>query len=75
MPANLENPTVATGQEKVSFSSNPKKSNAKACLNCCTIALISHASKVLLNILQARLQNVNCELPEVQAGFRKGRGT
>ena len=75
MPANLENPTVATGQEKVSFRSNPKKSNAKACLNCCTIALISHASKVLLNILQARLQNVNCELPEVQAGFRKGRGT
>ena len=53
----------------------PKKGNAKACLNCCTIALISHASKVLLKILQARLQNVNCELPEVQAGFRKGRGT
>ena len=75
MPANLENPTVATGQEKVSFHSNPKKGNAKARLNCCTIALISHASKVLLKILQARLQNVNCELPEVQAGFRKGRGT
>ena len=53
----------------------PKKGNAKACLNCCTIALISHASKVLLKILQARLQNVNCELPDVQAGFRKGRGT
>ena len=53
----------------------PKKGNAKECLNYCTIALISHASKVILNILQARLQQyVNCELPDVQAGFRKDRG-
>ena len=54
----------------------PKKSNAKECSNYCTIALMSHASKVILKILQARLQQyVNCELPDVQAGFRKGRGT
>ena len=54
----------------------PKKGNAKECSNCCTIALISHASKVMLKILQARLQQyVNRELPDVQAGFRKGRGT
>ena len=54
----------------------PKKGNAKECSNCRTIALISHASKVMLKILQARLQQyVNCELPDVQAGFRKGRGT
>ena len=54
----------------------PKKGNAKECLSYCTIALISHASKVILKILQARLQlYVNCELPDVQAGFRKGRGT
>ena len=54
----------------------PKKGNAKECLNYCTIALISHASKVMLKILQARLQQyVNRELPDVQAGFRKGRGT
>ena len=54
----------------------PKKGNAKECLNYHTIALISHASKVMLKILQARLQQyVNCELPDVQAGFRKGRGT
>ena len=53
-----------------------KKGNPKECLNYHTIALISHASKVMLKILQARLQqNVNCELPDVQAGFRKGRGT
>jgi len=53
-----------------------KKGNAKDCSNYCTIALISHASKVMLKILQARLQQyVNCELPDVQAGFRKGRGT
>ena len=57
------------------FISIPKKSNAKECSNYCTIALISHASKVMLKILQARLQQyVNCELPDVQAGFRKGRG-
>ena len=54
----------------------PKKGNTKECSNYCTIALISHASKVMLRILQARLQQyVNCELPDVQTGFRKGRGT
>ena len=54
----------------------PKKGNAKECSNYHTIALISQASKVMLKILQARLQQyVNCELPDVQAGFRKGRGT
>ena len=54
----------------------PKKGNAKECSNYHAIALISHASKVMLKILQARLQQyVNCELPDVQAGFRKGRGT
>ena len=53
----------------------PKKGNPKECSNYCTIALISHTSKVMLKILQARLQQyVNCELPDVQAGFRKGRG-
>ena len=54
----------------------PEKGNAKECSNYHTVALISHASKVMLKILQARLQQyVNCELPDVQAGFRKGRGT
>ena len=54
----------------------PKKDNAKECSNCCTVAVISHASKVMLKILQARLQQyVNCELPDVQAGFRESRGT
>ena len=54
----------------------PKKGNAKECSNYCTIALMSHTSKVMLKILQARLQQyVNCEFPDVQAGFRKGRGT
>ena len=76
MPANLENSAVATGLEKVSCHSNPKKGNAKECANYCIIALISHASKVMLKILQARLQQyMNRELPDVQAGFRKGRGT
>ena len=71
MPANLENSAVTTGLEKVSFHSNPKKSS-----NYHTIALISHGSKVMLKILQARFQQyVNHELPDVQAGFRKGRGT
>ena len=71
MPANLENSAVATGLEKVSFHSNPKE-----CSNYCTIALISHTSKVMLKILKARLQQyVNRELPDVQADFRKGRGT
>ena len=64
------------GQEKVNFHSNPNKGNAKECSNYCTIALISQASKVMLKIIQARLQqSVNCELPDVQAGLRKGRGT
>ena len=63
-------------QEKVSFIPIPKKVNAKECPNYCTIALISHASKVMLKILQARLQQyVNRELSDVQTGFRKGRGT
>ena len=58
------------------FITIPKKGNAKECSNYCTIALISHASKVMLKILQARLQQYeNHELPDVQAGFRKGRGT
>ena len=76
MPANLENSAVATVLKKVSFHSNRKEGNAKECSNYHTIALISHASKVMLKILQARLQQyVNRELPGVQAGFRKGRGT
>ena len=76
MPANLENSAVATGLEKVSFHSNPKESNAKECTNYCTIALISHASKVMLKILQARLQQcMNCELLDIQAGCREGRET
>ena len=75
MPANLENSAVATGLEKSVFIPISKKGNAKECSNYCTIALISHASKVMLKILQARLQqHVNRELPDVQAGFRKGRG-
>ena len=76
MPANLENSAVATGLEKSVFIPIPKRGNAKECSNYHTIALISHASKIMLKILQARLQQyVNCELPDVQAGFRKGRGT
>ena len=62
--------------KKSVFIPIPKKGNAKECSNYCTTALISHASKVILKILQARIQQyVNCELPDVQAGFRKGRGT
>ena len=76
MLANLENSAVATGLEKVSFHSIPKKGNAKECSNYHTIALISHASKILFKILQARLQQyMNHELPDVQVGFRKGRAT
>ena len=77
MPANLENSAVATGLEKFAvFIPIAKKGNSKECSNYHIIALISHASKVMLKILQARLQQyVNCELPDVQAGFRKGRGT
>ena len=71
MSENLENSAVATGLEKVSFYSNPKE-----CSNYHIIALISHTSKVMLKILQARLQQyMNRDLPGVQAGFRKGRGT
>ena len=70
MPENLENSAVATGLKKVHFHSN-----TKVCSNHDTIALIPHTSKVMLNILQARLQQyVNQELPDVQAAFRKGRG-
>ena len=76
MPENLENSAVATGLENVSFHPNQKKGNAKEYSNDPTIALISHASKVMLKILQARLQQyMNHELPDVQAGFGKGRGT
>ena len=76
MPANVENSAVATGLEKVSFHSNPKERQCQTMLIYHTIALISHASKVMLKILQARLQQyVNREIPDVQAGFRKGRGT
>ena len=75
MPANLENSAVATGLEKVSFHSNPKERQCQRMLNLlhnCT----SQASRVMLKNLQARLQQyVNRELPDVQAGFRKGRGT
>ena len=76
MPANLENSAVATGLEKLVFIPIPKKGNAKECSNYCTITLISHVSKVMGKILEARLQQyMNCEIPNVQAGFRKGRGT
>ena len=76
MSVNLENSAVATGLERSVFIPIPKKGSAKECSNYCTIALISDASKVLFKILQARLQQyVNHELPDVQAGFRKGRGT
>ena len=79
MPANLENSAVDTGLEKASFHSNPKENpnpSARECSNYHTIALNSHASKVMAKILQARFQqNVNQELTNVQAGFRKGRET
>ena len=76
MPTDLEDSAVATGLEKVSFHSNSKERQCKECSNYHTIALISHASKVMLKIFQARLQQyVNHELPDVQVGFRKGRGT
>ena len=75
MSANLENSAVATGLEKLSFIPIQKKENAKECSNYCTIALFSHARKVMIKILQARLlQYVNRELADVQAGFRKDRG-
>ena len=75
MPANSENSAVATDLEKVSFIPVTRKGNAKECSNYHTIALISHASKVMLKIQDRLQQYVNCELPDVQAGFRKGRGT
>ena len=75
MPANLENSAVVTALEKVSFHSN-LKGNAKECSYYRTMAFISHANKVMLKILQPRLQQyANRELPVIQAGFRKGRGT
>ena len=76
MPANLENSAVASDWKRSVFIPIPKKGNAKECSNYRTIALISHANKGMLKILQASLQQyLNCELPDVQAGFRKGRGT
>ena len=76
MPANLQNLAVVQDWKRSVFIPIPKKGNAKECSNYRTIAFISHASQVMLKILQARLQQyVNCELPDVQAGFRKGRGT
>ena len=74
MPTNVENSAVATGLERSDFIPIPKKDNGKQSSNYHKIALISHTSKVILKILQARLhQYVNHELPDVQAGFRKGR--
>ena len=76
MPTNLENSSVATGLGKVSFIPILKKGNAKECSNYCTMAFISHTCTVILRILQARFQQYkNHELPDIQAGFRKGRGT
>ena len=76
MPANLENSAVATGLEKVSIHSNPKERQCQRMLKLATIALVSHASKVMLKIFQARLQQyMNHELPDVQSLFRKARGT
>ena len=76
MPGNLENSAVATGLERLVFVPVPKKGNARECSNYYTVAFISHSSKVMLKILQARLQQyMNRELSDVQAGFRKGRGT
>ena len=76
MPATLENSPVATGLEKVTFHSNPKEQQCQRILKLPHNCTHSHANKVILKILQARLQQyVNHELPDVQAGFRKGRGT
>ena len=76
MPADLENSAVATGLEKVSFHSNPKERQCQKMLKEPHIALILHAGKVMLKILQAKLQQYqNHELPDVQSGFGKGRGT
>ena len=76
MPANLGNSTVAQDWKRSVFISIPKKGSLRECSNYHTTLLVSHASKLMLKILQARLQQyVNHELPDVQAGFRKGRGT
>ena len=76
MPANWETQQWPQDWKRSVFIPIPKKGNAKECSNYCTVALISHASKIMLKILQARLQQyVNRELPDVQAGFRKVRGT
>ena len=76
MPENLENSAVATDWKRSVFIPVPKKGNAKECSNYHKTALISHTSKVMLKTLQTRLQQyMNCELLDVQAGFRKGRGT
>ena len=76
MPENLENSAVATGLEKVRFHSNPKERQCQRMFHYPSIALISHVSKVMLKILQARLQQyMNRELPDVQSGFRISRGT
>ena len=76
MPANLENSAVATGLERINFHSNPNERQCQRMLKLPQIALISHASKVMLKILQAKLQQyMNQEIPDVHAGFRKGRGT
>ena len=76
MRANLENSAVATGLEKVSFHSNPKERQCQRMFKLSTIVLNSHTSNILLKVLQARLQQyMNCELPDVQAGFRKLRET
>ena len=75
MAANLENSAVAIVLEKVGFHSNPKEKQCQRIFNYCTIALISHTGKVMLKILQARLyQYMNPEPPDIQDGFRKGRG-
>ena len=76
MPASLENSAEATGLEKIRFHPVPKKGNARECSGYHTIVLISHTSKLMLKILQARLQQyVTHELPDDQADFRKGRRT
>ena len=69
MTVNLENSAVATGLEKVTFHSNPKERQWKECLNYCTTALISHTSKVMLKIVQVRLQQYMNQEPDVPAGF------
>ena len=76
MSTNLENSAVATGLEKSVLIPIPKKSSAKECSNYSTIVLISHASQLMFKVIQARLQQyMNQKLPDLQVGFRKGRGT